>query len=272
MTYPTLLVHLDGGRRNAALLDVAATLADRHHAAVIGIAACRPVPIAMGDDYLGGDYAVIEREIVADELARAKTEFEAHHRLARHVREWRSIPTLSNIAHVVARHARAADLVITSAGPGFADLATHADTGDLILRAGRPVLVVPDSGATATFSTIMVAWTDTRECRRAISDALPMLRLAERVVIAEVAIDALDARAAIDDVAGWLARHGIAADKIVSRPKRSSTDTLTALADEVGADLVVAGAYGHSRIREWAFGGVTRDLLLRDRRCTLLSH
>jgi nucleotide-binding universal stress UspA family protein len=134
------------------------------------------------------------------------------------------------------------------------------------------VLVVPDSGATATFSTIMVAWTDTRECRRAISDALPMLRLAERVVIAEVAIDALDARAAIDEVAGWLARHGIAADKIVSRPKRSSTDTLTALADEVGADLVVAGAYGHSRIREWAFGGVTRDLLLRDRRCTLLSH
>ena len=139
-------------------------------------------------------------------------------------------------------------------------------------RAGRPVLVVPDGAATAKFETVMVAWTDTRECRRAISDALPMLHAADRVVIAEVAIDAIDARAPIDDAAAWLARHGVDADKIVARMKGTSIDTHAAVADEVEADLVVAGAYGHSRIREWAFGGVTRDLLLRDRRCTLLSH
>ncbi|KQN30354.1 MULTISPECIES: universal stress protein [unclassified Sphingomonas] len=272
MTYSTLMVHLDGGRPNAALLDVAATLADQYDAAVIGIAACRPIPIATCDGYLGGEYAVIEREIVADELARAKTEFHAHKRLARHSLEWRSIPTLANIAHVVAQQARAADLIITSAGPGLTDLATHADTGDLILRAGRPVLVVPDGPATATFSTVMVAWTDTRECRRAISDALPMLRTADRVVIAEVAIDPIDARTPIDDAAAWLARHGVDADKVVARMKGTSIDTLAALADEVEADLVVAGAYGHSRIREWAFGGMTRDLLLHSRCCTLLSH
>ncbi|KQO12801.1 universal stress protein [Sphingomonas sp. Leaf242] len=272
MTYSTLMVHLDGGRPNAVLLDVAATLADQHDAAVIGIAACQPVPIGTCDGYLGGDYAVIERDIVADELARAKTEFYAHERLAKHVLEWRSIPTIVNIAHVVAENARAADLVITSAGPGFADRATHADTGDLILRAGRPVLIVPDGAATAIFSTIMIAWTDTRECRRAISDALPMLHAADRVVIVEVAIDAIDARKPIDDVTAWLARHGVDADKIVARMKGTSIDTLAGIANDVEADLVVAGAYGHSRIREWAFGGVTRDLLLRDRRCTLLSH
>ena len=177
MTYSTLMVHLDGGRPNAALLDVAATLADQYRAAVIGIAACQPVQIGTCDGYLGGEYAVIERDIVADEFARAKTEFHAHERLAHHTLEWRSIPTLANLAHVVAENARAADLVITSAGPGYADLATHADTGDLILRAGRPVLVVPDGAATATFSTIMVAWTDTRECRRAIGDARRCSRL-----------------------------------------------------------------------------------------------
>jgi nucleotide-binding universal stress UspA family protein len=272
MTYSTLLVHLDGGRPNAALLDVAATLADQYDAAVIGIAACQPVQIGACDGYLGGDYAVIERDIVTGELARAEVEFHAHERLAHHVLGWRSIPTLANVAHVVAENARCADLVITSAGPGFADLSTHADTGDLILRAGRPVLVVPDGAATATFTTVMIAWTDTRECRRAITDALPMLHAADRVVIVEVAIDTIGAREAIDDIVAWLGRHGVDADKIVARMKGTSIDTLAAIADDLAADLVVAGAYGHSRIREWAFGGVTRDLLLRDRRCTLLSH
>ncbi len=272
MTYSTLLVHLDGGRPNAALLDVAATLADRHGASVIGIAACQPVQIGACDGYLGGEYAVIERDIVADELARAETEFHAHARLAGHVLEWRSIPTLIDIAHVVAENARSADLVITSAGPGYADLSTHADTGELILRAGRPVLVVPDGAATASFRTVMVAWTDTRECRRAVSDALPILHAADRVIIVAVAIDALDARAPLEDVAAWLARQGVDVDKIVVRMKGTSIDTLASIANDVDTDLVVAGAYGHSRIREWAFGGVTRDLLLRDRRCTLLSH
>lgn len=272
MTYSTLLVHLDGGRANTALLDATATLADQYDAAVIGIAACQPVPIGANDGYLTGEYAVLERDIVNEELARAKVEFHAHERLARHVLEWRSIPTLANIAHVVAEQARCADLVITSAGPGFADLSTHADTGELVMRAGRPVLVVPDGTVTASFATVMVAWTDTRECRRAVNDALPILHAADRVIVVEVTTDAIGAREPIEDVAAWLARRGIDADKIVSRMKGSGIDTLTSIADEVEADLVVAGAYGHSRIREWAFGGVTRDLLLKDRRCTLLSH
>lgn len=99
-----------------------------------------------------------------------------------------------------------------------------------------------------------------------------MLQAADRVVIVAVAIDAIDARAPLDDAATWLARHGVDADRIVARMKGNSIDTLAGVADEIEADLVVAGAYGHSRIREWAFGGVTRDLLLRDRRCTMLSH
>ena len=107
-----------------------------------------------------------------------------------------------------------------------------------------PIVTVPAglvAQATATFETVMVAWTDTRECRRAISDALPMLYAADRVVIAEVAIDAIDARAPIADAAAWLARHGVDADKIVARMKVTRIDTLVAVADDVGADLVVAG-------------------------------
>lgn len=271
VTYSTLLVHLGGARSNAAVLDATATLARQYHSRVIGIAACMPVQLGTCDGYMDGALAVVERDIVTDELARAKVEFHAHAGLRPHVLEWRSIPTLENIAHVVAKDARCADLVITDVGPAPGDRSTHADTGDLVLRAGRPVLVVPDADVTADFRNVVVAWTDTRECRRAIMDALPMLHGADRVTLVEAGNDPA-ARDGIEDIAGWLDRHGIAADRVVSRIRGSATQTLAGIATDVEADLVVAGAYGHSRIREWAFGGVTRDLLLHDRRCTLLSH
>lgn len=271
MTYSTLMVHLDGSRANAAVLDVAGTLAAQYNAKVIGIAACQPVQLGVCDGYMDGELAMIERDIVTDELARAKVEFHAHAGLRSHILEWRSIPTLVNIAHVVAEQARCADLVITAVGPAPGDLATHADTGDLVLRSGRPVLVVPDAKATAAFRNILVAWRDTRKCRRAVVDALPMLHRADRITLVEASSDPADARNGIADLAGWLERHGVGADQIVSRMKGSATETLAGIATEIEADLVVAGAYGHSRIREWAFGGVTRDLLLHERRCTLLS-
>lgn len=272
MTYSTLMVHLDGARPDAAVLDATATLAKQYDARVIGIAACEPVQLGASDGYMDGALAVLERDIVTDELAHAKVEFHAHAGLRSHVLEWRSIPTLENVAHTIAMQARCADLLITGVGPVPGDLSTHADTGDLILRAGRPVLVVPDANVTADFRNVVIAWTDTRECRRAVMDALPMLHGADRVTLVEASNDPLGARDGIDDLAGWLDRHGIGADRIVSRMKGSGAQTLAAIATEVEADLVVAGAYGHSRIREWAFGGVTRDLLLHERRCTLLSH
>jgi nucleotide-binding universal stress UspA family protein len=272
VTYSTMMLHLDGARSNSAVLAAAATLTKQYDAKVIGIAACQPVQIGMSDGYMDGELAVIERDIVTDELAHAKVEFHAYEGLRAHELEWRSIPTLENVAHAVAAQARCADLVVTGIGPVPGDLATHADTGDLILRAGRPVLVVPDANVTADFRKIVVAWADTRESRRAIMDALPMLHRADRVTLVAASVDAVAARDGIDDIAGWLNRHGIGTDQIVSRMKGSGAETLAAIAGEVEADLLVAGAYGHSRIREWAFGGVTRDLLLHERRCTLLSH
>jgi nucleotide-binding universal stress UspA family protein len=84
--------------------------------------------------------------------------------------------------------------------------------------------------------------------------------------------DRAEARVRLDDVVGWLRRHGIAADAIVARSTGNDTETLTAVAKEQGADVIVAGAYGHSRLREWVLGGVTRDLLLRANSCSLVSH
>jgi nucleotide-binding universal stress UspA family protein len=272
VTYSTLLVHLDGARPNTTILDVAATLAKRYDAKVIGVAACQPVQVGACDGYMDGALAVAMRDIVTDELAHAKTEFHAHLALRPHILEWRSIPTLDVVAHTIAKLARCADLIITSVGPVPGDPTTHADTGDLILRAGRPVLVVPEANVTSDFRNVVVAWSDTRECRRAIVDALPILHGADRVTLLQASYDPAASREGIHDIAGWLGRHSINVDRINARTKGSPTDTLEAIANDVEADLVVAGAYGHSRIREWAFGGVTRDLLLHERRCTLLSH
>lgn len=272
MTYSTLLAHLDGARPNARLLDITAALARRYDAKVMGIAACQPVHMGADGGYFDGPLAAYERDIVDDELAHAKVQFHAHPGVQPFVLGWRSIPTLDNIAQIVAEAARCADLIVTGveARPGVSP--THADTGDLILRAGRPVLVVPDADVTSDFRSVVVAWNETRECRRAIMDALPMLHGADRVTLVEASYDPIAARDGLDDIADWLKRHRISADRINARIKGSPTDTLEAIANDVDADLVVAGAYGHSRIREWAFGGVTRDLLLHDHRCTLLSH
>lgn len=272
VTYSTIMVHLDGGRSNGAVLDTAAAVATRHGATVIGIAACQPVHLGAPSGYLDGEFAVVERDIVTDELARLDTEFHQHAGLHSLTLEWRSLPIYVNVAHAVAEQARSADLVITGVGPATSHVSTHADTGELILNAGRPVLVVPERRATADFATVMVAWRNTRECRRAVSDALPMLHHATRVILVESSEDAAVASDNLDDVAAWLTRHGIDTDRITSRASGSAAESLASIADEQGADLIVAGAYGHSRIREWAFGGVTRDLLLQDRRCTLLAH
>jgi nucleotide-binding universal stress UspA family protein len=101
-----------------------------------------------------------------------------------------------------------------------------------------------------------------------------MLKLASRVKVVELAeADALNpARRHVADVVAWLERHGIAADCAVQLSDGDDANALRAIGDDQGADVIVAGAYGHSRLREWVLGGVTRDLLLSSTRCALLSH
>ncbi|WP_183112638.1 universal stress protein [Sphingomonas sp. So64.6b] len=273
MTYSTLMVHLDAGHPNMATLSLAAKLAERYRAKVIGVAVCQPMEIGTSDGYFTGELVTLERDIVDQELKRAETEFRDCTEIQPFILEWRSIPTMGCIAEIVASEARCADLIITSAGSGpQRNPLTHADTGELIIRAGRPVLVVPDGPAPAIFETVIIAWSNTRECRRAITDALPILEQADRVLIVEVTPKLVEARSQINDVVAWLSRHMVSADTIVGDSYGDSVGTLALIAKDHCADLIVAGAYGHNRLREWAFGGVTRDLLLRNNRCALLSH
>ena len=281
MSQSTLLVHLELGQQKPAFLKLAGELASHLEARVIGIAACQPMQIIYGDgSYYTGDIIEQDRVEIEREVRQAETDFRAAFRLQSNAIEWRSIVTLEPLADALAREARSADLVITGPGPGpSVDGTRRVSIGAFILQAGRPVLLVPetftpDGSAIAAIDRVIVGWKDTRETRRAIMDALPMLKRAVHVTVAEVAAkdDMPGARARVADVGRWLACHGIAAETLAALSTGDDAAQLTQIADERDAGLLVAGAYGHSRLREWAFGGVTHDLLLRGNRCALMSH
>jgi nucleotide-binding universal stress UspA family protein len=178
----------------------------------------------------------------------------------------------------VLAQARAADILVTgSIPPGFSDAFAIANPRDLVMQAGRPLLVVPDNVSWLDLATVLVAWRDTPEARRAVTDALPLLSEAKDVVVVEILenrseYDACEAR--LQDVVAWLGRHRIIASARVEEvgQGRNVADKLDAIAADLAAGLVVAGAYGHSRFRELVLGGVTEHLVTRTQRCVLLSH
>ena len=276
MTYGTLMAHLRVGRSNAAVLQVAATLAWRFGARVIGVAACRPDDIVYGEASLAG--TVLDRGLVEMEKELAATE--AEFRSALHDRaadtEWRSTMTYALLPECLSHEARCADLIITAATPDrpWQEHARHVDTGDLVMQAGRPVLIVPEGVEALALDHAVICWKDTREARRAVVDALPLLQAAQRVTVVEVASaeDSEMTRQHLDDVVVWLKRHGVQASGLSPQAERNGKGVLAAIIETQESDLIVAGAYGHSRVREWAFGGVTRDILMQPRCCALVSH
>lgn len=275
MTHATLLVHLQLATPNTAVLDVARRLADRLDAHVIGVAACQTMLIVSGSGYVCGDiYANDQRQAEVD-LDAARAEFHDALSADRHSLEWRSQITLGPIADFLSIEARAADLIVVGTMAGdTTDGARAATAGALVMQAGRPILVVPGSVEPLRFDHALIAWKDTRESRRASRDALPLLTQFAKVTVVEIAAaDALaEAEARVNDVVAWLGRHGVTGAGVVERSAGADVAELRALATRTEADLIVAGAYGHSRLREWAMGGVTRDLLHDTRRCTLLAH
>ena len=274
MTYSTIMAHMAVGTSNDGVLRVAAGLAERFNASIVGIAAAQP----MGDldCYATAEMMEVDRARVARGIADAEAQFRSTLRGRCPRVSWRSVAVTTSLADDVVREARAADLVVTGPDSGFSPInsARGVVVSDLILNAGRPVLLVPSDAHEPDLRCVVVAWKDTREARRATADALPMLALAGRVLVVEVAeVGELPlARARLEDVAGWLGRHGVASEAFALPSTGEASAQLHDFAGEHEASLVVAGAYGHGRLREWVFGGVTRDLLARADRCSLVSH
>lgn len=275
MTYATLMVHLELGRSNAQLLQLAGELAERCHAGVLGIAACPPVQIIGGEGYFSAESFEQDRTELAKEMKEAEEQFREALQSRAAALDWRSTTDYASLSDYLAHEARSVDLLITGIASGdLFDASRALNTSDLVMQAGRPVLLVPTVVDRLKLERVVVGWKSTRETRRAISDALPLLKVATEVTIVEITSEPglAAARAHLGDVVGWLKRHGIESAPMVAPSSRDDATELYATARDKAADVIVAGAYGHSRLREWALGGVTRDLLLSADRRTLVSH
>jgi nucleotide-binding universal stress UspA family protein len=276
MYLKTLMAHVELGRSNSGMLAIAGDLGRRFGAHVIGVASCQPMRLDWQDAYVTAGLLVEDRGEIESQMKAAEQELRTALEGKSAGLEWRSTVTLGSLAGYIAHQARAADLVIT--GPqisGFVqDRSRRTGTADLVMEAGRPVLIVPNGAKRLNLDRVLVAWKNSRECRRAISDALPLLKQAKEVIVSEIAPDEEMSRAKhhLADVVDWLARHGISAIGKAIVSTSTDSERLREIAARDSVDLIVAGAYGHSRVREWALGGVTGDFLLDPDRCVFLSH
>lgn len=270
--YATLLVHAEPGLQSTQRVEVAGRLARDLGAHLIGVCAETLSPFMPADPTLS--YSADERlaklsEMVDEDLADAEKAFRRDAAGADiQCRRLRAFP-----AEALAQTARAADLIIVSPKTG-APRAREADPGEVVMQSGKPVLIVPLHARRLRRDTIVVAWKDTREARRAIAGAMPFLLEAEEVIVLSVCDESqMEASLAeIEDVVTGLKRQGVKARAKIKPSKDGVINELMRTVSGVDADLVVAGAYGHNRVQELVFGGVTEHFLRNPACFVLMAH
>lgn len=278
MPYATLMVPVDDSETSTARIAFACELAEHFGCSLLGVAARRPkAPFIEPNATMAAvrELVAAEMEKAEASLQRAEMRFRALIGPRNIPSEWRS--TLTDLTTIVAAEARAVDLIVIGRSrPGTTTPSYAMDPGDALMGAGRPVLVTPpDVSAEAVMSHVVIAWTDSREARRAVVDAMPFLQAAAQVTVLEVcgSDDIGNAGARTADIVAFLALHAVAAEAaVLPAVGLSVAQRIIAFARDEKAGLIVMGAYGHARLGEWAFGGVTREMLETSPVCLLLSR
>lgn len=278
--YKTILVHIDGGARQESRLRAAALLAVRHGAHLVGSGA---TGLSMMDYSLltGG----MTPPVIGDEFQglrdAAAAHLEAFRQAAAHfgVTEPETRLIEDDPRYALLLQSRYADLVVLSQDGGKDPdqlMRTRGLPEHVALRGARPVLVVPGAYQGEPIpGTAVAAWDGGNQALRAITAALPLLQLAASVKLAVINPDAttdLHGEQPGADMALWLARHGVQVEVVVEHTGATAGDALCGIARACGAGLMVAGAFGHSRYREWILGGTTRELLERAPVPLLIAH
>ncbi len=275
MSWTSLMVVLDTGPDSGRRLALDVELARALEARLIGVAGIVSTPPILTDPYFGGGLSaeVLEtfRGLADEELAGLAATFAGA--TAGLAAEWRG--QIGHPADVVTRESRAADVILMGRRSPLCD-SRAPDPGDVLLAAGRPVLIVPPQPKRSPVGTpVVLAWSEQAEARRAAALALPLLRRTGPVAVTAVVSEADPGPAQwrpVCDVADWLGRHGVTAEAEVRSSLQEVADELLDAAAQAGAGLIVAGGYGHARLREQILGGVTRALLAEGDVCVLLAH
>lgn len=278
MSFKTILVHCDGAKPVAHRLAVAADLACRFDAVLLGLHARAPFepPLFVGKSFEMGRFVQAHRQHVMEDGSAALLAFEQASRCKPFVAEWRSLNGRAD--QVMVRCSHYADLAVVGQTRPDGTTLVPADLPESVaIDGGRPVLIVPYVGVRQPVGrTVILCWNASRESARAAVDALPFLRSAAKAVVLVVAPGrAQDGHGEEPgaDVAAWLARHG--ARVIVQRDVAPDVDVgeiILSRAADHDADLIVMGIYGHSRLRETVLGGVSRTLLSSMTVPVLMSH
>ena len=261
-----IVVFIDGGLESARILEFAGVLAKEHGARLIGVLVQADPALTSAATFARGrgmDQVVAAHQSEIEQIdSNYRAMFEKVVRRHGLRSEWRS---LSHFSTEVGVHAYYADLVVigrpepaaqTGSFPGLAE--------SLVLSSGRPILLFPPRGTVSRIQRILVAWNATRESVRAASDALPLLARADAVeiLVADHERNPRHGQEPGADIARHLARHGARVE--VRRASSDGKDVgrfLLSQAAAFRADLLVMGAYGHSQVREWVFGSVTRTVI-----------
>lgn len=279
MNYKSIVVHLDTSARAQARLQIALHLAKSANAFLRGVFSIFSPDLRAFVVMAGTAEYYAEHEKVRLE-ERGALERLFHAELARAGVEGEWVDVDGDASEAVAHVTRSADLVVIGQddpNDPEAYVAEHFPE-NVVMLAGRPVLIVPYAG---TFNTIgkriLVAWDQSREATRAVHDALPFLREADHVTILTASAhltDPMNGRSPGAELAGTLARHGVRAEKRhVHIPHDVPIgDALLANANEISADLLVMGGYGHTRWHEMILGGATRTILQSTTVPVLMSH
>ncbi len=276
MTYKTILVHVDTGKRCQTRMDIAMKLARSHDAHLVGLNAVTALRLpAYAAAEAGTVLIEAQQRAFAEQAKRSKEAFDravAASGISKS--EWRS--SEADAVDAVTLNARYADLVVLSQPHAADQGAVEEDFAErVVLACGRPTLMVPYADSFKSVGErVLVAWNASREASRALTDAIPLLREAKEVKVIAINPDGDDHGAVpAADISLYLARHGVRAEAVTDYGDDIDVgNELLSRASDYSSDLIVMGAYGHSRMRELIMGGATRTIITSMTVPVLLSH
>ena len=256
----TILVPIEADEGQEARLQAAFDLARACAGQVVAMQVTPFAAYAVGDTGMGAFPITSLIEAIETERKRERATIEA--RLVAEGVNWEWVARDGDLVDSLAIYGRLADVIVMNSGPFAAAASLKLSiTGDVAMAAPAPVLAVPPSSRGVDLAgPVLIAWDGSQESARAMRAAIPLLRLAASVNLLTVEEKRPDLRGR--DAAAYLARHGISATVIERGDGGESIETvIRAVLHETAATLLVQGAYGHSRLRQTIFGGVTRGLL-----------